>query len=116
MGFFTGGSEGQRCFTLKVWRHQPSTRSQVNERRGLFSDFPQQKRHRSHLGNGVVGRVTPKWWRGMLVLQYIPEYHTQLAKMSFDKMFDLTAGVYFYFYNIPGAPGTYIYSPLFTSI
>ena len=24
----------------------------------------------------------------------------QLAKMSFDKIFDLTAGVYFYFYNI----------------
>ena len=23
------------------------------------------------------------------------EYHTQLAKMSFDKIFDLTAGVYF---------------------
>ena len=28
------------------------------------------------------------------------EYHTQLAKMSFDKIFDLTAGVYFHFYNI----------------
>ena len=27
------------------------------------------------------------------------EYHTQLAKMSFDKIFDLTAGVYFHFYN-----------------
>ena len=27
------------------------------------------------------------------------EYHTQLAKMSFDKIFDLTGGVYFYFYN-----------------
>ena len=26
------------------------------------------------------------------------EYHTQLAKMSFDKIFDLTA-VYFSFYN-----------------
>ena len=26
-------------------------------------------------------------------------YHSQLAKMSFDKIFDLTAGVYFYFYN-----------------
>ena len=25
------------------------------------------------------------------------EYHTQLAKMSSDKFFDLTAGVYFYF-------------------
>ena len=24
-------------------------------------------------------------------------YHTQLAKMSFDKIFDLTAGVYFNF-------------------
>ena len=28
------------------------------------------------------------------------EYHTQLAKMSFYKIFDLTAGVYFYSYNI----------------
>ena len=28
------------------------------------------------------------------------EYNTQLAKMSFDKNFNLTAGVYFYFYNI----------------
>ena len=28
------------------------------------------------------------------------EYHTQLAKMSFDKFFDLTAGVHFYFYII----------------
>ena len=28
------------------------------------------------------------------------EYHTQLAKMSFDEIFDLTAGVYFHFYNI----------------
>ena len=27
-------------------------------------------------------------------------YHTQLAKMSFDKIFDLTAGVFFYFYKI----------------
>ena len=27
------------------------------------------------------------------------EYHTQLAKMSFDKIFDLTAGVYFNCYN-----------------
>ena len=27
------------------------------------------------------------------------EYHTQLAKMSFNKIFDLTAGVYFNFYN-----------------
>ena len=25
------------------------------------------------------------------------KYHTQLAKMSFDKIFDLTAGVYVYF-------------------
>ena len=25
------------------------------------------------------------------------EYHTQLAKVSFDEIFDLTAGVYFYF-------------------
>ena len=26
------------------------------------------------------------------------EYHTQLAKVSFNKIFDLTAGVYVYFY------------------
>ena len=34
-----------------------------------------------------------------LILYARSEYHTQLAKMSFDKIFDLTAGVYFYFYN-----------------
>ena len=28
------------------------------------------------------------------------EYHTQLANMSADKTFDLTAGVYFHFFNI----------------
>ena len=28
------------------------------------------------------------------------EYHTQLAKMSFEKIFDLTGGVYFHFYNM----------------
>ena len=28
--------------------------------------------------------------------------YTQLAKMSLDKIFDLTAGVYFYFYDIVG--------------
>ena len=34
--------------------------------------------------------------------QYVrSEYYTQLAKMSFDKMFDLTAGVYFNFFDIP---------------
>ena len=27
------------------------------------------------------------------------KYHTQLAKMSFDKIFDLTAGVYINIYN-----------------
>ena len=30
------------------------------------------------------------------------EHHTQLAKMSFDEIFDLTAEVYFYFYDVPG--------------
>ena len=30
------------------------------------------------------------------------EYHTQLAKMSFDKIFDPTAGVYFNLYNFQG--------------
>ena len=28
------------------------------------------------------------------------EYHTEIAKVSFDKVFDLTAGVYFNIYNI----------------
>ena len=28
------------------------------------------------------------------------EYHTKVAKMSFDKIFDLTAGVYFHLYKI----------------
>ena len=28
------------------------------------------------------------------------EYHTQLAKVSFDKIFDLTAGVYFHLNNL----------------
>ena len=31
------------------------------------------------------------------------EYHTQLAKMSFDKIFDLTAGEYFNFHSIRDA-------------
>ena len=34
------------------------------------------------------------------VIRARSEYHTQLAKMSFDKIFDLTAGVYFNFFNI----------------
>ena len=34
------------------------------------------------------------------------EYHTQLAKMSFDEIFDLTAGVYFNFYSILQVPTT----------
>ena len=33
------------------------------------------------------------------------EYPTQLAKMSFDKILDLTAGVYFNFYIIMGYGG-----------
>ena len=49
------------------------------------------------------------------------EYHTQLAKMNFDKIFDFTAGVYFHFlsymltagvysifYNTRGVPGTIV--------
>ena len=31
---------------------------------------------------------------------HISRIFSQLAKMSFDKIFDLTAGVYFNFYNI----------------
>ena len=34
------------------------------------------------------------------VIRAIGVSRTQLAKMSFDKIFDLTAGVYFNFYNI----------------
>ena len=41
---------------------------------------------------------------------YISEYHTQLAKMNFDKIFDLTAGVYFHFlYYIARTSSTYNY-------
>ena len=36
------------------------------------------------------------------------EYHTQLAKMSFDEIFDLTAGVYFNFYNICTCVSTFV--------
>ena len=38
---------------------------------------------------------------------HISEYHTQLAKMSFDEIFDLTAGVYFNFYNMYVAGSEY---------
>ena len=43
------------------------------------------------------------------------EYHTQLAKMNFDKIFDLTAGVYFNFYNTctRGVRGTYMVQALY---
>ena len=35
------------------------------------------------------------------------EYHTKLAKMSFDRIFDHTAGgVCFYFYNNTGYTGS----------
>ena len=34
-----------------------------------------------------------------IMVIYLSEYRTQLAKMSFDKIFDLTGGVYFNFYN-----------------
>ena len=46
--------------------------------------------------NGTVFR------RGRLYIYVRSEYHTQLAKMSFDEIFDLTAGVYYNFYNIYG--------------
>ena len=36
----------------------------------------------------------------MVYISAQSEYHTQLAKMSFDKIFDLKAGVFIYFYNI----------------
>ena len=49
--------------------------------------------------------IIPKLWGGFgggdyCTIYMRSEYHTQLAKMSFDKIFDLTAGVYFNFYNI----------------
>ena len=34
-----------------------------------------------------------------VIIRAIGVSHTQLAKMSFDEIFDLAAGVYFYFYN-----------------
>ena len=36
------------------------------------------------------------------VIRAMESYRTQLAKMSFDKIFHLTAGVYFYFIIIVG--------------
>ena len=44
-----------------------------------------------HIYIFIVRTHNPKYARS--------EHHTRLAKMSFDKIFDLTAGVYFYFYN-----------------
>ena len=38
------------------------------------------------------------------------EYHTQLANMSFDKIFDLTAAVYFHFYNLRTSIPLYVSS------
>ena len=46
------------------------------------------------------------------VIRTIGESHTQLAKTSFDEIFDLTAEVYFNFYNIImtfAVHGKYIY-------
>ena len=44
-------------------------------------------------------------------------YHTQLAKMSFDEIFDLTAGVYFHFFlNMlarPTCPFVFLYPTAF---
>ena len=42
------------------------------------------------------------------------EYHTQLANRSFDKLFDLTAGVYSYFHNI--FCGVLAYIPMHTAV
>ena len=44
---------------------------------------------------GLVLIKSERVWRGALYI-----YTIQLAKMSFDEIFDLTAGVYFNFYNI----------------
>ena len=44
-------------------------------------------------------------------LNFYNMYLTQLAKMSFDKIFDLTAGLYFNFYNIMPVL-SYLYRPL----
>ena len=41
---------------------------------------------------------------GHIYINARSEYHTQLAKMNFDKIFDLTAGVYFNFYNTSISP------------
>ena len=40
------------------------------------------------------------------VIRAIGVSHTRLAKMNFDNIFDLTAGVYFNFYNIASAMGS----------
>ena len=44
-------------------------------------------------GYEVLLIYTPEYYKNI----YMSENHTQLAKMSFDKIFDLTAGVYFHF-------------------
>ena len=43
--------------------------------------------------------VTQRSRRNYVVIKNLA-YDIQLAKMSFDEIFDLTAGVYFPFYNI----------------
>ena len=43
------------------------------------------------------GRRQPPADRSPCITYSTSEYHTQLAKMSFDEIFDLTAGVYFHF-------------------
>ena len=60
--------------------------------------------------NRHTTRMKITWKCGEVKLHFSPhppedkkKTHTQLAKMSFDKIFDLTAGVYFYFYNIPSS-------------
>ena len=44
---------------------------------------------------GILSGYLRAWY--IKICHARSEYHTQLAKMSFGKIFDLTAGVYFFF-------------------
>ena len=50
-------------------------------------------------------RATEHYYEIESIVLYL---YTRLAKMSFDKIFDLTAGVYFIFFkkSVPIVPGT----------
>ena len=75
-------------------RESPNARldktvEQIGNRSGNLSSVCSEKSVRKIFGKSVGNKV--KNGSGI---------HTQLAKMSLDKIFDLTAGVYFNFYDI----------------